>query len=153
MTIRIKVENPHSENATQLIKALSTDLGKRYGDSGAGAFTPDDVLVERAIFLVAYMNDTPVGCGALRPFSDATAEIKRMYVAPTARRKGIAGTLLTALESHAAQFNYRRVILETGTLQPEAIAFYEKAGYQKMDCYGEYVHDPHSICYEKPITG
>lgn len=151
MTIKIRAEDPHSDRAKILIKALSADLGARYGDDGAGAFSPDDVMVARSIFLVALLDDKPAGCGALRPYGEDTAEIKRIYVAPDARRKGIAGKLLSALEAHAHEYAYKRVILETGTRQPEAMALYERANYQRMACYGEYADDPLSVCYEKML--
>lgn len=149
MTITIKEENPHSALSARLISELSNELGKRYGDDGTAAFTPDDVAIAKAVFIVAWLDDQAVGCGALRPHNDNTAEIKRMYVARNARRKGIAQKLLSALEDAARKFGYKRIILETGTRQPEAIGLYQKASYQEMDCYGQYIDDPLSICYEK----
>ncbi|MEL6526603.1 MAG: GNAT family N-acetyltransferase, partial [Chloroflexota bacterium] len=104
------------------------------------------------IFLVAFLGDEAVGCGALRPYGEDTAEIKRMYVALSARRKGIAHQLLSALEDYAEKYAYQRIILETGTRQPEAIGLYERAGYQRMACYGQYADDPLSVCYEKAIS-
>ncbi|MEL6308011.1 MAG: GNAT family N-acetyltransferase [Chloroflexota bacterium] len=152
MTITIRAENPHSDISKKLVEALSADLGARYDDDGAGAFSPDDVTVDRAIFLVAFLDDEAVGCGALRLYGEDTAEIKRMYVAPSARRKGIARQLLSALEDYAVDYAYQRIILETGTRQPEAIRLYDRAGYQRMACYGQYADDPLSVCYEKVIS-
>jgi ribosomal protein S18 acetylase RimI-like enzyme len=101
------------------------------------------------VFLVARLNGQPVGCGALRRFNDDTAEIKRMFVAPSARRKGIARRILVELERHAQALNYPAIRLETGIRQPEAQRFYESVGYRPRTAFGPYVGNPTSVCYEK----
>jgi GNAT superfamily N-acetyltransferase len=111
--------------------------------------------VPRAAFVVARLDERPVGCGALRQFpheSDVpAAEIKRMYVAPDVRGRGIAKAILVRLEDEARRFGYRRVILETGTLQLEVIRLYERAGYVRIPCYGEYANNPISLCYARDL--
>lgn len=155
-TIRIMLEDPRSTSAASLIKELSAELAALYPDShggdGSGAFKPEDVLVPRAAFVIAWDGDTPVGCGALRPMHDAAVgEIKRMYVRPAARGNGISRLILSALEDQARGFDYRRLMLETGIHQREAIGLYESAGYQRMDCYGVYSDEPLSRCYKKTL--
>ena len=108
-------------------------------------------MASRAIFLLARLRGQPVGCGALRRFDDHTAEIKRMYVTPAARRQGIARRILIELERHAREFSYRAVRLETGIQQPEAQRLYESLGYQRIAAFGHYVGNPTSVCYEKII--
>src|SRR5439155_16435668 len=99
--------------------------------------------------LVAYVDDRPAGCGALRRLDEGVAEVKRMYVEPWARRNGIGRRILAELEATARRFGYRAVRLETGTRQQEALQLYESAGYQRVACYGEFKDNPLSVCYEK----
>src|SRR5690242_2359340 len=107
--IHITQEDPTGAIATELIRDLSTELAGRYPDShggdGAGAFKPADVQVARAAFVVAWQGDQAIGCGALKPMEEAdTAEVKRMYVRPEARRQGISRVILAALEDLAREF-------------------------------------------------
>jgi putative acetyltransferase len=100
-------------------------------------------------FLVAWLDGTPAGCGALKPLdSDPTVgEIKRMYTAPSARRQGVSRRLLEHLERAAAELGYRRIQLETGLAQPEAMALYESHGWHRITPYGHYKHSPQSVCF------
>ena len=150
--LTVQAEDPFSEAATQLIQELSELLGRMYGDDGAGNFAPADVTVPRSAFVIARQHGRPVGCGAVRPLTETTAEIKRMYVAPAARRLGLGRRILQELERLAAGFDYEAIWLETGCDQPEAIALYETAGYTRRACYGIYVDDPRSLCYEKKLS-
>ncbi|HET6665281.1 MAG TPA: GNAT family N-acetyltransferase [Acidimicrobiales bacterium] len=154
-----------SEVARRLVAELDADLDVRYaGDDDAEGepdyamlnVLTDDVSPPRGMFLVAYLDDEPVGCGALRPSptgAEATAEVKRMYVAPAARGRGISRRLLAALEDAAAGLGYRAVILETGIRQHEAMALYESAGYTPIPNYGAYRDSSLSRCYTKPLDG
>lgn len=152
MTIKVTVENPLNDICIQLVRELSAELGPLYGTDGTALFSPADVTIPRAAFVVAWLNDEAVGCGALRPMDDSIAEVKRMYVRPAARGKGISRKILSKLEELAAAYNYTVLQLETGTLQTEAIALYDSSGYTRIDCYEPYVDNPHSICYEKRLT-
>lgn len=150
--IRVTSTSPHDAISLQLIAELSAELGALYGDDGAGAFTPEDVTVPRAAFVVAWLNDVPAGCGALRPMDNAsTGEIKRMYVRREFRGNGISKRILAALEARAREFGYTFVWLETGVRQQEAVSLYEKSGYTRRACYGQYADDPESLCYEKQL--
>lgn len=162
--VSIAVEPFDGEVARRLIAALDADLDERYaGDDLEDEREPDramlnllhdSVLAPHGAFLVARLDGEPVGCGALRPAptgETATAEVKRMYVAPEARGRGVSRQLLGALEAHASALGYRRVILETGTRQHEAMALYESAGYEPIERYGGYRHSPLSRCYAKPL--
>jgi GNAT superfamily N-acetyltransferase len=79
------------------------------------------------------------------------AEIKRMYTAPTARRQGVSRSLLVRLEATAAELGYRRIQLETGLAQPEAMALYESHGWRRITPYGHYQHSPQSVCFAKDL--
>lgn len=108
----------------------------------------------RGAFFVAYLDGRPAGCGGIRTFSyDApdTAEIKRMYTRPEARGYGIARAVVVALEDAARSFRYQSVRLETGLVQPAAIALYEKMNYRRTARYGKYAGDPLSRCYQKVL--
>ncbi len=87
----------------------------------------------------------------MRPFGEganaSVAEIKRMFVASDVRGRGVARAILDRLEHEARGFGYRRLVLETGDLQPAAIRLYEQAGYERIPCYGPYENDSHSRCY------
>jgi len=153
-TIAIAADNPHGEIAAQLIRELSADLARRYsdrGDDGSGHFAPSDVTVPRSVFLIARLDGKPVGCGALRPIDAEAAELKRMYVAQSARRMGVGRRLLIELERFARESGYRVMRLETGIRQPEAIALYESYGFYSIPVFGCYVENPMSVCYEKKV--
>jgi GNAT superfamily N-acetyltransferase len=129
--------------AQRLVRAVLADLADRYG--GDGDATPvrgEEFEPPLGAFLVAYRAGEPVGCGAWRTHPGNLAEIKRMYVVPEARGQGIAMALLRALEDSAREAGCTRVILETGTLQPEAIALYRKAGYERIPDFGHYKDEP-----------
>jgi GNAT superfamily N-acetyltransferase len=153
----IAIEDPTTPDARELIRLLSAELAARYdfADDGSGAFTPSDVQVPRAVFLVARLGGRPIGCGALRPLDEAgferSAEIKRMYVVPELRGRRIAGRILERLEALARDFGYARAVLETGDAQPEAIRLYHRAGYTRVPCYGRYRSDPRSACFARPL--
>lgn len=101
--------------------------------------------------LIAYHNEEPVGCGALKRIDDETAEIKRMYLRPNYRGKGIANSIIFELEKWAKSLGYHRLILETGDRQIAAVKFYCKMGYQKISNYGPYLEMENSNCFEKFI--
>jgi GNAT superfamily N-acetyltransferase len=161
--VTVAVEPFDGEVARQLIAALDADLDVRYADDVDLEGEPDramlnvlhaSVAAPLGAFLVARLDGEPVGCGALRPAptgEPATAEVKRMYVAPEARGRGISRRILTTLEEQAAALGYRRVILETGVRQAEAMALYESAGYEPIPNYGGYRDSPLSRCYAKML--
>ncbi len=151
-SIVIRREDPFGKTAADLIAEVVAFLAGRYpelADACAMSFHPDDVVVSRSGFFVAYLGGRPVGCGALRPLDDETVEIKRMYVAPAARRRGVGRELLAELERQAAGFGYGLIRLECGVRQPEAIALYESCGFSHIPPFGQYVGKPVSVCFEK----
>jgi GNAT superfamily N-acetyltransferase len=143
-----RIDDP---DAAVLVAALLEDLAERYG--GRDAFHPDprSLAPPDGVFVLARLDGVPVGCGGFRRFADGVAEIKRMYVAPEARRGGVATAVLEDLETRARALGYRSIRLETGTNQPEAMALYQRAGYQAMLPYGHYRDSPMSRCFEKDL--
>jgi GNAT superfamily N-acetyltransferase len=147
--------------ARSLVAALIVDIDERY----AGDEEPDDPDAEWAlevadvtpphgVFLVAYLDGRPVGCGGLRPLPEAgagVAEIKRMYTSPSARRRGVSRAVLARLESEAAGFGYRRLKLQTGLRQPEAMALYGASGYGRIPNFGTWVASELTACFAKDL--
>jgi GNAT superfamily N-acetyltransferase len=94
-----------------------------------------------------------LSCGALKPLDDdpTVGEIKRMYTRPAGRRNGLGRRILAQLEATAAELGYRRLQLETGVPQPEALALYERTGWHRIAPYGHYRESPHSVCFAKEL--
>lgn len=134
----------------QLVKLLDADLAQRDGSDHSFYAQFNKVDTIRNVVL-AYNNDLPVGCGAFKIYQPDTVEIKRMYVMPEYRGKGIAANILNALEKWADECGFTVCILETGKKQPEAISLYQKAAYQPIQNYGQYIGVENSICMKKTI--
>ncbi len=101
------------------------------------------------MFLIARDDGRAVGSGAIRLIDGSTAEVKRMYVEPDQRGKGIGRAVLARLEAEARQLGAKRLVLETGVRSPEALALYRGTGFRQIDCWGEYATSPTSVCMEK----
>ena len=141
-----------SDNADfrELVALLDADLQIRDGAEHLfyGQFNKIDKIRE---VVVAYENEKAVGCGAFKEYEEGTAEIKRMFVRPENRGRGIAGNILNELETWAKELNYAEAILETGVKQPEAIRLYRKSGYEIIPSYGQYLNVENSVCMKKSI--
>jgi GNAT superfamily N-acetyltransferase len=97
---------------------------------------------------------TALGCGALRALGDGVAEVKRMYVVPAARGRGVSRAVLGALEDAARERGWTTLRLETGPRQPEAIGLYVSAGYGPIQAFGAYAGDPaaeESLFFERVL--
>jgi GNAT superfamily N-acetyltransferase len=138
-------------DARLLIRALDEDLQARYPGAVIHSIDPDTFAASGGIFLVAYADNRPVACGALRPAAGGNYEIKRMFVLGDARRHGHARAVLEALEDRARELDAPLLLLETGDAQPEAVSLYESAGYRPVPCFGAYAGSPHSRCFEKRL--
>jgi putative acetyltransferase len=150
--IVIRLDRPDSDDGRHLIQRLDKDLRQRYSAIAIHGLHPQDVVDPRLVFLVASIGGQAVGCGALRPLEPGVGEVKRMFVRPEFRGRGIARQILMALESTARERGYSRLRLETGTRQPEAIGLYRSAGYVEIPCFGEYVDGLFSVCFEKRLA-
>ncbi len=137
-----------------LITALNAELSAMYSEPGANHFglDPAEVSGRRGAFLLVSLDGTPVGCGAVRLIDAEKGELKRMYVAPAARGKGLSKQLVTALESEARALGAKRLVLETGTRQHAALALYRGMGFHSIPLYGEYRLSPDtSVCLGKDL--
>jgi GNAT superfamily N-acetyltransferase len=94
-----------------------------------------------------------IGCGGIARFDDRRGEVKRMYVVPEARGRGLGRRLLEELEAQARALGYTGVVLETGDRQPEALGLYESAGFARIPCYPPYDSRALSLCFEKRLEG
>lgn len=142
-----------SVTAQTLIAALNAELTAAYPEEGATHFQLDasEVAEGQGAFLVALRAGTPVGCGAVRRFGTNTGELKRMYVVPQERGRGVGRVILEALEAEARRLRLTRLVLETGVRQAKAQALYERAGFVRIAPFGEYVHSPLSVCMAKEL--
>ncbi|GGO18157.1 GNAT family N-acetyltransferase [Micromonospora parathelypteridis] len=130
-----------------LVIAQQRELREADGGLDGQVFVPHD----DARYLAVVVNGRAVACGALQSIDAETGEVKRMYVRPAYRGRGIARQLLAALEECAFRQGHSVVCLETGTYLPAAIALYRSCGYDEVPVFGEYVGNPYSICFAKRL--
>ena len=143
------------EVSRALIEALNAELSAMYPEPGANHFKldPEQTARGRGAFLVVYRGDVAVGCGAVRLIDADTGELKRMYVAPAERGRGLGRLLVAELEAEARALGVRRLVLETGTRQEAALALYRAAGFIPIPLYGEYCLSPDtSVCLGKDVS-
>jgi GNAT superfamily N-acetyltransferase len=153
MTITIAPEPFGSAEARRLIEALDAHLASRYTPEQRFGpnLKPAQIAPGLGTFIVARMDGRAVGCGAVRLLDPTTVEVKRMYVEPEMRGRGVAKEILAHLEGAGRELGASRAVLETGVYQDEAIGLYRRAGYTEVACWGEYTTSPTSVCYEKAI--
>ncbi|MCB0641863.1 MAG: GNAT family N-acetyltransferase [Phaeodactylibacter sp.] len=145
--LRTTAEHPDFLN---LVRQLDQDLAQR--DGAEHAYYAQFNKVDQIRYaVVAYLGEVPVGCGAIKAFDADSMEVKRMYVPPVHRGKGIATQVLQELEAWAKSLGMPYCVLETGKRQPEAIALYTRNGYEITPNYGQYVGVENSVCFRKVI--
>jgi GNAT superfamily N-acetyltransferase len=137
-------------DAATLIEEVQQEYVHRYGGRDESLVDPAEFAPPSGLFLVGYLDGEGVACGGWRSHG-TDAELKRMYVRQNARRGGLAKEMLAELERTAAAAGHRRMILETGSRQPEAVALYRAAGYEDIPAFGFYADAPLSIHLAKPI--
>ncbi len=146
--IRIIKTDASQPDFKKLVEFLDADLAERDGEEHS-FYDQFNKLHLIKYALVAYEKNIPVACGAIKEFEPNVMEVKRMYVTPEKRGKGIATKVLSALENWARDLGYQKCVLETGKRQPEAIALYTKNGYKIIPNYGQYAGIENSVCFEK----
>jgi GNAT superfamily N-acetyltransferase len=152
--LTVEAVDPRHEDALALLDEAAREARRLYADRiHPDAPWPTNAAAEpRSTYLVARLAARTAGCAALRPYDSHTAEVRRIYVLPAFRRRGIARTLLVCLERHAAELGYTRLLLQTGDRQLAAIALYEAVGYRRTSGFGAHIGDPTSVCFEKHLT-
>lgn len=148
--LRILRTDTKNEDFKVLVKLLDASLKVSDGDEHDFYNQYNGIdLIKYAV--LAYWNDIPVGCGAIKEFDKETVEVKRMYTDTNYRGRKIATQVITNLEDWAKELGYKRCILETGKKQPEAIQLYHKNNYQIIENYGQYAGVENSVCFEKKL--
>ncbi|MEU0334158.1 GNAT family N-acetyltransferase [Streptomyces sp. NPDC006193] len=154
---RVRFDHP---DAVKLNDEVQAEYHLRYGDGGdATALDAADFDPPRGVYLIAYdEHDRPVATGGWRSQDrngegneDGDAELKRMFVVEDMRGRGLARRMLAALEEDARAAGRVRMVLETGTKQPEAIALYTSCGYEPCAKFGYYRHHEESRCFAKKL--
>ena len=152
--MEIRREKFDSEAANALAEALEAELLATYdGVPGSGGLPSASIFQapNGGAFLVGRIEGEVVACGGIARYDAVTGEIRRMYVVPPARGRGLSRLLLEALEDEARALGYSLVRLETGKLQAAAIGLYVSAGFGPIPRYGPFVDDPKSVCFEKRL--
>lgn len=147
--LELRVASYDHEDATALTAAVQAEYVRRYGggNGDASPVSPEEFTHPNGLFVVGYVNDVPMAMGGWRWGGPhvGDAEIKRMYVADTYRGHGYSRQLLQALEESARSRGVTRLVLETGTAQPEALSLYASAGYQSITKFGYYAEYDDSV--------
>jgi GNAT superfamily N-acetyltransferase len=139
--------------AAQLIEELNADIMATHAEGNHfWTLTADDVAAGAGAFLVVRLDGEPIGCGAVRKLNAEEAELKRMYVRPSARKQKIGAVIVDALETEARALGVKRLLLETALYLEPAVRMYERAGFTPIDRYGEYVDSADSYCMGKTLT-
>jgi GNAT superfamily N-acetyltransferase/SAM-dependent methyltransferase len=149
----VRREDLRSPVAVAMIAALDAELVQRYPEEAETHVRLEREEVEegRGAFVVAYLDGEPVGCGAIRRIDTDTGELKRMYVVPQARGRGIGRHVLARLENEGHRLGVKRILLVTGQRQPEALALYASAGFVPVPPFGEYAGWPLIVSLAKDL--
>ena len=148
---RVAVETIDQPEALALVAELDAHLEPLYPPESRHGLNVAALRAKNVFFVLARdEKGEAMGCGAVM-HSDGYAELKRMYVRPSARKRGIGAAIIGFLEQHAADHGFMTIRLETGTQQTEALSFYEGMGYARRGPFGAYRPDPVSIFMEKML--
>lgn len=147
----LKRTNSDDPDYQKLVVELDKDLAIRDGDEHSffAQYNKSDSI---KYVVLAYENEFPVGCGAIKEYEKDVVEIKRMFVPLEKRGEGIASVVLKELEKWAKELTYKKCILETGKKMPEAIQLYKKSNYNLIKNYGQYAGVESSVCFEKQLA-
>ena len=148
--IRLTRTTSDHQDFIRLVQYLDAELAERDGNEHS-FYAQFNKIDKIKYVVVAYRDESPVGCGAIKEYAPNIMEIKRMYTSPESRGEGIASRVLSELEKWASELFYEKCILETGKKQPEAIRLYQKSGYNLIPNYGQYAEVENSLCFEKDI--
>ena len=158
----IRVVGYAHPDAQRLIAEVQQEYVRRYGGIDLTPVDPAEFDPPQGLFAVVYdENGRAVGTGAWRArgaeagepgLADGDAELKRMYTVPSARGRGLARAMLRFLEQEARLAGRQRLVLETGTEQPEALALYASEGYLPTEKFGVYRESPQSVCLAKTVA-
>lgn len=139
MQMTVEPADPAMDASQKLVRAMEAEIEATYADDmgsihSVGA-SPEAMTPPDGDFLLVYDGSRPVGCGGLKRLDERTCEIKRMYVLPEMRGRGLSALLLEALEARATELHFTRARLDTGVRQPAAKHLYERSGYVEIPDY------------------
>jgi putative acetyltransferase len=149
--ITLQIEKPNKKPIVELIQKLDEYLGSLYRPECNHLLDVKALSEPNVVFLTARDGQKYVGCGALRIVGREYGEIKRMFVLPGERGKGIGYKILTELQNIALRLELNLLRLETGVRQSEALRLYEKFGFYRISAFGEYKPSGMCLFYEKRI--
>lgn len=142
--LKTNSNHPDFQKLTQLFDDYLVEID---GDEKDFFAQYNQIYIDNVI--VCYEDEIAVGCGAFKEYEPTVAEIKRMFVLPEKRGKGIASTVLNALEIWAKENDFQHAILETSNQLTNAISLYQKSGYEAIPNYGQYIDVESSVCMKK----
>lgn len=148
--VDLRFVDPQSQDYRMLAKKLDDYYFELVGDVHlryAEANRPENM----ACLVVAYAGEYPVGCGCWKRVDEVTAEVKRIYVLPEYRRRGVASRIIRLLEKDIVQAGYRHIVLETARTTGDSKALYLAVGYHEIDYYGSPAGAENCRCFEKRI--
>ena len=145
----VRLDDPRSLELVELVQA---EYVVRYGGRDDAPIDVDEFLPPKGLFLLATVDGVPAGCGGWRALGGGRAEIKRMFTVAAYRNRGVARAVLAELERTAAAAGIEEIVLETGIVQPEAIALYESSGYRPVEGFGYYAGRPLSRAFGKRVA-
>jgi len=149
--LTIKPDDPGTPEARRLIEELDLYLSDLYPAESNHLLSVEALQQPNATFLLAQINGKVAGCGAFVNHQGKYAEIKRMFVLPDFRGKGIGWRILNDLETSALANGLKVSRLETGVSQPDALKLYERSGYRRRGRFAPYIDDPLSVFMEKKL--
>ncbi len=138
--------------AQDLVEQVQQEYVARYGGRDEAVVDPAEFLPPRGLFLAAEVDGQPVGSGAWRALGDGVAEMKRVYVVPHLRRRGLAQLIVQTLERSAALAGRRSLVLNSGAEQPEALRLYEQLVYGTVTPDGVYACAPDAVFLGKDLV-
>lgn len=151
MTVAIDEERADTEAARSLVEALEAELAAVYPDESRHGYAVYELVARGVRFFVVRLDGEPVGCGGVEIVGEH-AELKRMFVRPSHRGRGLSRALIDKLEAVAREAGARVLRLETGVHQSEALALYERSGFRKVPPFPPYFDDPVSVCMAKDLV-
>ena len=150
--VEIREISIHFDDAQGLIALLDLELSGEYAPEHKHPVDFDSFHRNGGLFVVAYDDETPIACGALRPLAEDEAELKRMFVVESHRGRGVSRHVLAFIEDRSRQLGFRRLLLETGDEQHAAMGLYDTSGYERVEAFGEYVNSSRSVCFAKRLS-
>jgi GNAT superfamily N-acetyltransferase len=149
--IDISAERPDTPEAMELIAELEANLAPMYPAESRHGLSVQRLIEAKVAFFILRVDGMPAGCGGVQLFQSEYGELKRIYVRPQFRGRGLSKRIMEHLEGYAREQGIPLLRLETGIHQHEAIGLYERLGYRRIEPFGEYKPDPLSIFFEKRI--